>query len=426
LNSAFYRAVYNRLILPLLWGGSRMFAPFALKLRTGLHDRIGLIERITVYRQNESRPVLLFHCASAGELEGLRPLAKEFDRTRVALAVSHFSPSAKAAARKGADFDFADYSPVDAESLVADYLDALRPAVIAITKHDIWPNLVWQAQARRIPVFLINGNFHAKSLRLWPGVRQFHAAVYAAFAEIMTVSPDDAERARRIVGDSVPVRSVGDSRYDRVRARIARRAPLPKGVEELCADRTVLIAGSTHADDEQLLLPVLRELSERIPKLLTLIVPHDPSKKAKARILDLCFQHKLKLADIDGMHALSGAPVVLINRTGVLADLYRVGTVAYVGGGFGKGVHSVLEPMAAGLPVITGPNIVVSNEARMAQQENLLVTVTGRKQALTTLTDWLTRPDFKTALLDRARNFVDVRAGTSRQIAARLIEALDA
>jgi 3-deoxy-D-manno-octulosonic-acid transferase len=426
LSSVLYRAVYNRMILPLLWGGSRAFAPFIPKVRAGLAGRVGLMERVTLFRRNVKRPVVLFHCASAGELEALRPLAQEFDRAQVALAVSYFSPSARAAAKRGEDFDFADYSPIDAAGAVESYLDALQPSVVAITKHDIWPNLVWQAHDRGIPTFLINGNFHAKSLRLWPLARQFHAAVYAAFAEIMTVSPEDAARARFIVGDTVPVKAMGDSRFDRVLARIARKAPLPEGVEAACAGKTVLIAGSTHADDEQLLLPMLSDLAERVPGLLTLIVPHDPSRKAKARIEDLCSQHRLQLRDVDDKRDLMGANVVLINRTGILADLYRVGAAAYVGGGFGKGVHSVLEPMAAGLPVLAGPNIGVSHEARMAEHEQILAVVSGRKQVTTILSDWLTRKDFETTLRARAREFVAARAGASRRIAERLREALHA
>ncbi len=426
MSSAFYRAAYNRMILPLLWGGSRAFAPFIPKVRAGLAGRVGLVERVALFRRKEARPVVLFHCASAGELEALRPLAQEFDRAQVALVVNYFSPSARAAAQKGSDFDFADYSPLDMADDVKRYLDALQPSVVAITKHDIWPNLVWQAHDRGIPTFLINGNFHAKSLRLWPVARQFHAAVYAAFAEIMTVSSEDAGRARFIVGDSVRVEAMGDSRFDRVLARIARKAPLPEGVEAACAGRPVLVAGSTHADDEQLLLPVLSELAERVPGLLTVIVPHDPSKKAKARIADLCSQYNLKLRDVDQKLNVSDAQVLLINRTGILADLYRVGQVAYVGGGFGKGVHSVLEPMAAGLPVMTGPNIGVSHEARMAEMEKILAVVTGRRQVTTLLADWLTRADFEAVLRTPARAFVEARSEASRRIAKRLREALDA
>lgn len=399
---------------------------FVSKIRTGLAERNGLVNRVLAFRAHiADKPVLLFHCASAGELEALKPLAHEFDRNRVALAVSFFSPSARTALKKSDEFDFADYSPIDSSARVQAYLDALRPSVIAITKHDIWPNLVWQAHDRGIPVFLINGNFHANSLRLWPVVRQFHSRVYTAFTEIMTVSDADADQARRFVGKHVPVRAMGDSRFDRVLARSQRKAELPAAVEQACAERKVIVAGSTHPDDEQLLLPILPRLASGIPGLLALVVPHDPSPKARRRIFDLCSQHKLRVHDLDQGAVPQDARVLLINRTGMLADLYRVGQIAYVGGGFGKGVHSVLEPMANGLPVCCGPNIVVSHEASLARQEEIVSVVTGRKQLEAQLKVWFT-DEALTSLRERVYHFVQAHTGAARRMAARLKEAMGA
>ncbi|HEY3296281.1 MAG TPA: glycosyltransferase N-terminal domain-containing protein [bacterium] len=401
-----------------------MFSPFASKIRTGLAERVGLTGRVAAFRKRiGDKPVLLFHCASAGELEALKPLAHRFDKNGVALAVSYFSPSARSALKKSDEFDFSDYSPIDSQTRVKQYLDALRPSVIAITKHDIWPNLVWQAHDRGIPVFLINGNFHADSLRLWPVVRQFHASIYTAFTEIMTVSEKDALQAHRFVGKQVPVRAMGDSRFDRVLARAQRRAELPAGIEQACAGKPVIVAGSSHPDDEQLLLPVLTKLAAALPGLLTVIVPHDPSPKARRRILDMCGQHKLKVHDLEAGAVPKDTRVILINRTGILADLYRVGQVAYVGGGFGKGVHSVLEPMANGLPVICGPNIVVSNEAGIAKEKGILSVVAGRKPLETQLLEWFNK-DVLASLRERVQVFVKEHTGATDRIAARLNEAL--
>jgi 3-deoxy-D-manno-octulosonic-acid transferase len=398
---------------------------FVPKIRDGLEGREGLLERARDFRKRiGAKPLLLFHCASAGELEALKPLAHKFDRSKVAIAVSYFSPSAKSALQKSDEFDFSDYSPIDSHGQVAGFLAALKPSVIAITKHDIWPNLVWQARELSIPIFLINGNFPASSTRLWPGVRQFHAAVYTAFTQIMTVSEDDAKQARRFVGTDVPVQSFGDSRFDRVVARVERRAELPEGVEQNCAGRSVIVAGSTHADDEQLLLPVLPKLAD-IPNLLTVIVPHDPSSKAKRRILDLCSQHHLRARDLDDNRAVDDTQVLLINRTGILADLYRVGQVAYVGGGFGKGVHSILEPMASGLAVVCGPNIGVSHEAGMAKEKGILVVTTDRKPLESQLRRWLNEAELP-SLREHVQDFVRAHTGATDRIAERLKEALRA
>jgi 3-deoxy-D-manno-octulosonic-acid transferase len=425
VNLHFHRRLYDRLILPLIWGGSRVSALFVPKVREGLAGRQDLLLRVRAFRaQVGRRKILLFHCASAGELEALKPLAQEFDRERIALALSYFSPSARQALRASTEFDFADYSPIDAHELVAEYMDALRPDVIAITKHDIWPNFVWTAHDRNIPLFLINGNFHAQSLRLWPAVRQFHAAIYRSFTELMTVSEDDAQRARRIVGTDVPVRVVGDSRYDRVLMRMAERRPLPDHIEQIAADRTVLVCGSTHEEDENLLVPVLAEWSAQNQRLLTIFVPHDPSPKARRRLLDLCRMYKLSLWDCDGTEPYGNESAILLNRSGILADLYRVGGMAFVGGGFGKGVHSVLEPMTCGLPVLCGPKIVVSHEARAAEVEGILQTVHHRHSCAATLREWLGDEATLTKLHERTKDFVRKRAGAVHHIAARLREAL--
>ncbi|MBU0690924.1 hypothetical protein KKC97_09930 [bacterium] len=412
------------MILPVMLGGFRVLSPFIHKIGTGLQDRQGLIDRVAAFRKKTaSRPVLLFHCASAGEFESLRPLAKELDRNRFALAVSYFSPSARAATEKSNEFDFIDCSPSDDPAIVNAYLDALRPCAVCITKHDVWPNFIWQSERRGIPRFLISGNFHARSLKMLPGARGFHRAVYRSFTEIMTVSESDSRRAAKLCGSDKNIVTIGDSRYDQVRIRSERPVEFQKEIIDFCKGKTVLIIGSSHTDDENLILPLLKKLMDRFPELSTVIVPHDPSKAASGRISSTAREFGLSVADLD-LAPVKNQQLLIINRTGILADLYRLGSLAYVGGGFGKGVHSVLEPMIHGLPVITGPNINVSNEALQARTEELLVTVTGRNQASDVLSAWLSNSQSLLTLQKRARQFVLDRCGATKEIARRIQHGL--
>lgn len=425
MNVNAYRFLYNRLILPMLWGGSNVLAPFHGKVREGLNGRRGLADRVRAFRETiGDRKVLLFHCASAGELEALKPIAAEFDRNCVAVAVSYFSPSARTALRDGGEFDFADFSPIDSVRDVFEYLQTLQPSAVAITKHDIWPNFAWETSGLGIPLFLINGNFHAASSRQWPLARQFHTAVYSGFREVMTVSDEDTERARRLVMKADRVRTVGDARYDRVLTRAREQRPLPEGVAERCGNRWVVVAGSTHPDDEELLLPLVRTLRESNPNLLLLLVPHDPSPLARRRILAQCRRYGLRCEDLDAEKRLSNSEILLINRSGILADLYPVGHIAYVGGGFGRGVHSVLEPMASGSPVVCGPNIGVSHEAGEAEKRGIVRVVTGRRNCSEWISGLMRDAVRLEGLRHQARDFVESRSGVARAIAARLKECL--
>jgi len=399
-------------------------SPFVPKIGAGLRDRIGLIDRVAAFRKSiGSKQVLLFHCASAGEFESLRPLAKEFNRDRFALVVSYFSPSAKSAIEKSTEFDFVDCSPSDSIGTVSAYLDAMKPSAVCITKHDVWPNFIWQSELRGIPRFLISGNFHARSLKALPGARGFHRSIYRSFTQIMTVSETDSERAAQLCGSDRNIVAIGDSRYDQVRQRAEREIDFQKDIFDFCTEKIVFIAGSTHSDDENLILPVVKKHIDKLPNLRLIIVPHDPSSDATKRITSTAREFGLSAADLD-IDTVKDQNALIINRTGILADLYRIGSIAYVGGGFGKGVHSVLEPMIHGLPVITGPNINVSNEALQAKHVNLLATVTGRNQAGDILSEWLTELQELRALQKKTRQFVLDRCGATREIARRIQDGL--
>ncbi|MBI5060510.1 hypothetical protein HZB60_12105 [candidate division KSB1 bacterium] len=417
------QTIYQHLILPGLLGGFYALAPFAPKIRAGLEGRKGLLDRVREFRQRQSGDLLLFHCASAGEFEALKPLAARFENSGFQLAVSYFSPSARKPAAGFAGFHFSDFSPVDSVREVAEYLDVLAPRLIAITKHDVWPNLVWQARDREIPTFLVNGNFHPGSMKRWPLSRGFHRTIYAALSGILTVSAEDAERARRIAGDAVKVIVAGDSRFDRVLERARQPVSLPASVTDPCRDRMVLVAGSTHDRDERLLFAVFRDLRHAFPDLMLMVVPHDPSAQAALRVNRTAANLGLVVRNIDAPAARDES-ILLVNQTGMLVDLYRLGRIAYVGGAFGKGVHSILEPMAAGLPVLSGPHIGVSHEARISRNSGILRVITNADQLTAVLSQWLSNRNGLEALRRDAREFVEQNCGAADRIADFLSGAI--
>lgn len=418
LVPSFWKFSYRFLILPALWGGFHVLGLFNHKVRRGLRGRKGLASRARAARlQLQDKPLILFHCASMGELEALHPLASKLAARRVALALIYFSPSAESAAKKADCFAYVDYSPTDTRRSVRRFLASLKPQALAITKHDVWPNLVWECRRAGIPVFLINASFPPNSRRFWPVVRSFQKAIISSTHMVLTVSREDAERARRLIGDSVPIHVAGDSRYDRMIERISRAASEISLPADAFVGRFVLVAGSTHAADEDILLPAIANIARRHPHFLCLLVPHEPVPSALERIQTSSERLNLRVHLLSQWKGEKLGQVLCVDRVGILATLYERGQLAYVGGGFDRGVHSVLEPMAHGLPVLAGPNIDVSHEARMAKLQNIVQVVTETTEVENWIDKFISDDSMRHRVGEEARVFVEERLGASAKIA---------
>ncbi|MFH1012000.1 MAG: glycosyltransferase N-terminal domain-containing protein [bacterium] len=423
---SFWKFVYRFFILPILWGGFHVSGFFNRKVRSGLLGRKGLMRRAQAVRASlAQKPLLLFHCASMGELETLFPLAARLKEKRTAMGVIYFSPSAEKAARKSDHFDFADYTPKDTRRAVRNFLQALKPVALVITKHDVWPNLVWECEQMHIPTFLVNANFSPRSKRFWPIAKSFQKALMGSFQAILTISQEDAERARRILPLDVRLIVTGDSRYDRVMERLSQGARDIQISTESLKERFVLVAGSTHEADEEILLPAVAAVARRHPQFLCLLVPHDPEPPALKRIEANCAQLGLGFLLLSQWQRQRLGQVLCVDRVGILAALYGLGHLAYVGGGFDKGVHSVLEPMGYDLPVLCGPKIEVSDEARSGRAEGVLEIAVTATQIDGWIEKFIRDDDVRRRVGERTRSLVQQRLGAATRIVDFLQKELD-
>ncbi len=345
-------------------GGARLIGLRNTKVRAAVDGRSAGI-RSWVIGASDERRVALIHVASAGEFEGARPLIDRLIATGQArVAVSFSSPSALPVVESAKGLWAWGYLPMDLLPDQLRLLAALDPAVILIFKHDFWPNMIRAAAALRIPIGLINANFHARSRRSSFISASFHRSFMRYLDFVWTVSEADSERVRPLLTSRTELVAGGDTRYDRVlqRAEAGRRDFI--SLREALAASRVIVGGSTWPPDEEIIWSAFAELRRDYPDLKLLLVPHEPTAAA--------LEHNLHAAKALGLEArlysrwqeeAIAEPVMLVDRTGILAGLYSVGWAAYVGGGFGRGIHSVIEPAAHGLPVCFGPNYHVSHEA---------------------------------------------------------------
>ena len=351
-------------------------ARFDKKLARGLDARRGVTQRLAAWAKSErdpGRPLVWVHAASVGEglqakpvLEALRAEAPSWQ-----LAYTFFSPSAERLART-LPADVADYLPLDRPVDVAAVLDALKPTALVFSKLDVWPELTLAAARRGVKLGLISATVAPHSSRLrWP-TRGWAEPAYRALDRIGTISEEDGRRLEQLGARRSALVVTGDTRYDSVAERAERfdrtRDPFARLAIAPAGTFTV-VAGSTWPADEAVVLPAFQDLLAQVPNSRLVLAPHEPNPDHLAGITQLAAKlglpRPVRLSQV-AHTSPAPPPVIVVDRVGVLADLYALADVAFVGGGYHRaGLHSVLEPAVFGVPVAVGPHWHMSRDATL-------------------------------------------------------------
>ncbi|MDA1081841.1 MAG: hypothetical protein O2973_09235 [Gemmatimonadetes bacterium] len=336
------------------------------KFRRAFAARHGTIERVSAWaraKRDLDRPLIWMHAPSVGEGLMARPVIELLRSSlpSAQFAYTFFSPSAETFARS-LPVDVADYLPFDTATAARAMLNALAPSAIVFSKLDVWPLLVEEATARGVPVGLTSATFSESSGRGSWLARLVLADAYAALSAIGAVHEADAENLVALGARPECVSITGDVRYDQVTAQVSAGPRDPALLARLGTDRPTLVAGSTWSADEAVLLPAWRDVVRHIPSARLIIAAHEPTAAHTARLRAWARERGLPAASIGA--ADDGTGLVVVDRVGVLADLYALADVAFVGGGFhDRGLHSVVEPAAFGIPVLFGPRGVANRDA---------------------------------------------------------------
>jgi 3-deoxy-D-manno-octulosonic-acid transferase len=379
--------------------------------------------------RDRSRPLVWFHAASVGEGRQAESVLNELRRLVPACQViyTHFSPSAEPLARR-LEVDASDYLPYDRPAEVERILGALAPDVLVFAKLDLWPELAARAERGGTGVALVAATVSPGSSRLrWPAralLRSGYAAVRAAGA----IAEPDAARLASLGVPAARIRVLGDPRFDSVAARVAAVAP-DDPLLRFGAGAPTLVAGSTWAPDESALLAAFARIRARHPDARLIVVPHEPTPEhlaafdRRAAALQLPVPARL---------SASGGPVPLlaVDRVGALATLYGSGTMAYVGGGFGRsGLHSVLEPAAWGVPMAFGPRWRESRDAALLLEGGAAAALAGPGEAgVASMVEiwegWLANEAIRRTQGARAAAIVAGGLGAARRSAEMLAELI--
>ena len=421
----FERQFYNGVILPVAYGALRVAAPFSAKLKETVDGRRDIRARwAAAGKALETQPVW-FHVASVGEFEQAKPVIGALARSHpdIPVVVSVTSPSGyHYATRKRSEHGednlvFVDYLPVDFAANARFCLAALNPRLLVFVKFDLWPNLIWEASRRSIPSVLIDATLSPSSKRLNGMARGFYRRVYEAIDRIITISDSDAERFRETAPEHGGITVAGDTRFDRVmdRKRIAEAVSFDID----SGGRVVLIAGSTWPKDEAHLLAALQRVAQPGRRLLYVIAPHEPLAERVDELLAWAGGTGFKATTLSACSDLanddSEVQVIVVDSVGVLAELYKIADIAYVGGSFSTGCHSVIEPAIMGMPVLFGPVHDNSFEALELLRYDAGTTVANQEDIVRTLDRLIADPDERARRGARAREYVESQLGATER-----------
>ncbi|MBQ4278596.1 MAG: 3-deoxy-D-manno-octulosonic acid transferase [Rikenellaceae bacterium] len=331
--------------------GIALAALFNPKARLWRQGRRDIFRRLadTVGR-DDGRPVAWFHAASLGEFEQGRPVIEELRRRRPGykILVTFFSPSGYEIRKNYSGADYIFYLPADTPRNARRFMRIVRPELAFFVKYEFWLNYLAALRRSDCRTFIISAIFRADSVFFkWYG-GAFRRALHT-FERLFVQNAESQALLRTIGVTNVSV--AGDTRFDRV-CEIASATRELDLVHAFAGDSRVVVCGSTWPPDEELLLRLIGDF----PALKFIVAPHEIVPSRIERLIARSPRRAVRYTQLASPADLAGAEVLVVDTIGILSSVYRYGTYAYIGGGFGVGIHNILEAATFGLPLAFGPN----------------------------------------------------------------------
>lgn len=405
--------IYQAVIL-LYRSGIFIASFFNKKARLFVHGRRGLMHHLRLALPSD-RPVVWFHCASLGEFEQGRPLMEAWRQRNPHhfILLTFFSPSGYEVRKDYPGADHTCYLPMDTPKNAKTFVSAIKQLhTVFFIKYEYWLNYIDAIYARGVPLYMVSGIFRSRQhFFKWYG-----AIFRRRLSRFQYFFLQDHASATLLESIGIEAFSVsGDTRFDRVIEIADNARPLPV-LHEFCNDSLVIIAGSTWPPDEQLFATHMPRTEEgKAPRLI--IAPHLVDEDHIKRIIRLFSGHKVaRWSQRSNDNHIKDARVLIIDTIGLLSRVYQYGHVAYIGGGFGKGIHNTLEAATYGIPVVFGPNHRRFKEAVDLLQAGAAFAVEDGSSFTQCMMQLITQKPFREKAGKAASHYVKQHSGATSHI----------
>ena len=382
------------------------------KAKAWLRGRKNLLQYIEKEIE-DTCPKIWFHFASLGEFEQGRSLVENLkkDNPDKKIILTFFSPSGYEIRKNYASADYVFYLPVDSKRNAKNFIELVNPEIAIFTKYEYWYYYFKELKSKDIPLYIISAIFREQQpFFKWYGKLHRKMLFYVTHFFVQNQQSLDLLKSLTIKNATLS----GDTRFDRVYENALKPNHIPK-IQSFCENSPVLIAGSSWLPDEKL----LAALPSKYPGWKFIIAPHEVGENRLQEIEEL-FSGSIRFSNLSEGVLLdqtqnSKLKFLIIDNMGMLSSLYQYAKIAYVGGGFGAGIHNTLEAAAFGLPVIFGPNYSKFKEAHDLINLDAAFSINNSQQLLQKV-DGLQEESYRNSCGLKAREYVENRRGATRII----------
>jgi 3-deoxy-D-manno-octulosonic-acid transferase len=384
---------------------------FNAKARLWINGRKNIFKKLNADFANRSNnePLIWVHCASLGEFEQGRPLIEKIKKEKagVKILLTFFSPSGYEIRKNYGAADYVYYLPSDTPANTREFISLVKPDAALFVKYEFWFNYLSELKRQEIPTYLVCGIFRAEQ-HFFKNYGAWFRMQLSAFTHFYLQDTASKELLNSIGYTNTTV--AGDTRFDRV-MEISNTTREINFIKKFIGNEKAIVAGSTWNEDIQ----VLSGFRFREAGFKLIIAPHEVAETS----IQSTIQQFNNLQTIRYSQAneqtMATADILIIDNIGMLSSLYKYGSIAFIGGGFGKGIHNILEAAAFGLPVVFGPNYHKFNEAKELILKGGAFSVTS-SDGLKNKIDLLNQPDVLKMAAFAAKNYVSSNAGATEKI----------
>lgn len=392
-------------ILYLLVLIASMFKP---KARLWIKGRKGLFAALRKHIL-PSDEVVWVHCASLGEFEQGRPLITEIKNRypNKKIVLTFFSPSGYEVQKNFALADVVCYLPLDTRFNARRFLKIVHPEKAFFIKYEYWYNYLSVLKKRNIPAYFVSAIFRPDQL-FFKKYGKWYRKLLGKADHFFLQNENSADLLKSININNYTI--VGDTRFDRVANVLLNAKPL-EVVERFVNGNPVVVGGSTWKAEDALLKQFLTKNNQ----IKLILVPHEVENGSVDRLMQQFGNLAVRYSQAGNVDN-SNKQVLVVDCYGVLTSLYQYATIAVVGGGFGVGIHNVLEPATFGMPIIFGPNFEKFKEATDLVEKNCAFPVNNIEEFNTVMNHLLLNPQTTQKIAQMSAQYVKDNVGATNKI----------